>query len=406
MATNYADLDQNSAVIQAFKKQYDAAKARGDSSGMTVANQGAEAERAKVGYSGGATGAAYSSVESPAYGQMSSQAFGTAPSAAPSAVPDNMSYLQQLNNAKQNANISALRQQYDESVSNLNMQEAKLAPMYASQRTGASNNMVQDKLAYNETAAATGLNSGVGGQAELARQNNYARTVSGINTAESTARAEFATRRQQLKSGLAASISAAVQSGNAALAEQQYNELIRQQELLASQEIAALQAAQESDQMAYEQALRQADTMAKYGVFSGYEALGYSPEEIAAMQSGYTPSGSRTGSSGGSGSGKSTPQNGIIETMLGFNDDIKATEYLYGLGFPSAQTAHLLKLYEGQRKGGAGQPAYISREQAQTIQRWYQANSADAFMARINRALASGEITEADYEAWANGNIE
>lgn len=349
MATNYAELDQNSAVIQAFKKQYDAAKARGDTSGMTTANQGAEAERAKAGYSGGATGAAYSSIESPAYGQMSSQAFGTAPTAAPSAVPDNMSYLQQLNNAKQNANIRALRQQYDESVSNLNMQEAKLAPVYAAQRTGASNNMVQDKLAYNETAAATGLNSGVGGQAELARQNNYARTVSGINTAESTARAEFATRRQQLKSGLAASISAAVQSGNAALAEQQYNELIRQQELLASQEMVALQAAQEADQMAMKLAADKANNLAKYGVFSGYEALGYSPEEIAAMQSGYKTNQAKSG-----GSIKPEEKN-IIDKMLAYGDDTRALAYLYSQSFTIEKMGEIATLYQ---KAKSSAPSY------------------------------------------------
>ena len=50
---------EGQAKIQQYKAQYDAAKAAGDTAGMEAAHAAAEAIRAQMGYSGGATGNAY-----------------------------------------------------------------------------------------------------------------------------------------------------------------------------------------------------------------------------------------------------------------------------------------------------------------------------------------------------------
>ena len=113
----------------------------------------------------------------------------------------------------------------------------------------------------------------------------------------------------------------------------------------------------------YNQALQKAQTLAAAGDFSGYKALGYSDAEIANLKAAYdkaqvaakgTGSGSGGGNGGGGngGGGDTGSGSGIVDTMLSFDSDTKAYEYLLGLGHSNAKTEQLWTLYEAAKEGG------------------------------------------------------
>ena len=127
----------------------------------------------------------------------------------------------------------------------------------------------------------------------------------------------------------------------------------------------AWERSQYTDEKEYNQALQKAQTLAAAGDFSGYKALGYSDAEIANLKAAYdkaqvaakgTGSGSGGGNGGGGngGGGDTGSGSGIVDTMLSFDSDTKAYEYLLGLGHSNAKTEQLWTLYEAAKEGGAG----------------------------------------------------
>lgn len=103
---------------------------------------------------------------------------------------------------------------------------------------------------------------------------------------------------------------------------------------------------------------------AQYGDYSGLRALGVNPNANGLYQfnlaasGGPRSSGGSGGSRGGGGSaGSGTGQDGgIVASMLALGDDIKAYEYLIGLGKTSGVTSQLWELYQeaSESAGTAG----------------------------------------------------
>lgn len=123
----------------------------------------------------------------------------------------------------------------------------------------------------------------------------------------------------------------------------------------------AWERSQYTDEKEYNQALQKAQTLAAAGDFSGYKALGYSDAEIANLKTAYdkaqtaakgTGSGGGNGGGGNGGGGDTGSGGGIVDTMLSFDSDTKAYEYLLGLGHSNAKTEQLWTLYEAAKEGG------------------------------------------------------
>lgn len=100
------------------------------------------------------------------------------------------------------------------------------------------------------------------------------------------------------------------------------------------------------DETSYNQALLQAETLAAYGDFSGYKALGYSDAQIQQMRAAYQSqnaasrsSGSGSGYSGGSSGGTSKPRLTAAQTLEALENGLRnqsvldAYEYYYGEPF-------------------------------------------------------------------------
>lgn len=147
----------------------------------------------------------------------------------------------------------------------------------------------------------------------------------------------------------------AYQVGRDQIADKRYD-----QEYADSRDDVEWQRLNYTSEQEYERALQKAQTLAAAGDFSGYRDMGYSDEEIAALDGAYkkaqaalSSSGSKSGggSSGGSkGSGKDT---GILAAMYAMGNDAAAYEYLVGLDLSASKTDTLWELYQsgGQTKG-------------------------------------------------------
>ena len=112
----------------------------------------------------------------------------------------------------------------------------------------------------------------------------------------------------------------------------------------------------------YDKSLYQAQLLAETGDFSGFEALGFTPEQIAELEAYYkaqdTKSGSTSGRSSSSRSSNSGSRStsGIVDSMLEFDNDTQAYEYLISKGYTVSVTEQLWELYQNSKgsSGGSG----------------------------------------------------
>lgn len=303
-------------------------------------------------------------------GSGSSSGGGTGASAG--GVNDYSEYIEEMNRAQQEAALAELRAAYEKNLAGMDRTQQSISPTYQSARNQAAGNAARQQQAFNEFAAAYGLNSGTAGQAQLAMSNALQGNLSGIDTAEANALSDLELQRSQAEIDYNNAIAQAKAEGNYQLAQQLYTEKVRVDEALQAQiaqaaqnELArqqmAMQQSQQDwenqfaldkyntglEQQDYQNMLALAQEMAKYGDFSGYQALGidtstmeqrYAQEQAAANAKRY-----RSGGSGGSGSSgmsfttaKSYADNGIWNDEVlavlrknGLSDEYLSTVYGY-----------------------------------------------------------------------------
>ena len=204
--------------------------------------------------------------------------------------------------AQQASSIAALQSAYDASLSDANSTLAKIPAAYQAQANTAAATSAQNRAAFNEYAAGTGVNSGVGSQAQLAQNNALQNNLTTIRANQANAVSDAQLAITKIKTQYQDSVAAAVAQSDyekaaallseyqtaaqsvvsvaAAQADEYYKAYAAQ---LANQEYGAEWARTASDTN-YSQSLTQAQTLAAYGDFSGYQALGYTDAQIAAMR--------------------------------------------------------------------------------------------------------------------------
>jgi hypothetical protein len=204
--------------------------------------------------------------------------------------------------AKQASDVAALQSAYDASLLDANSTLAKIPAAYQAQANAAAATSAQNRAAFNEYAASSGLNSGAGGQAQLAMNNALQNNLTAIRTNQANAVSDAELALAKLKSQYQDSIAAAQKENDyekaaallseyqaaaqsaVSVAAEQANEYYRAyQSQLANRQYGA-EWDRTSDETDYERALAQAQTLAQYGDFSGYQALGYTDDQIAAMR--------------------------------------------------------------------------------------------------------------------------
>lgn len=215
--------------------------------------------------------------------------------------------------------INAQKQQeqaaYDENVRALDYQASKIAPQYKRQREAlaAENEIAQQN--FRQSALAHGINVGAGSQYALSSQNNYQNNMTSLRRSEAEAMNNVEENRRQTTAAYQAAVAKAVSEGNLNRAKALYDEAVRVDESIVAtaraqaqenynawQSAYTINRAQKEDELNdYNRKLDKAETLAKYGDFTGYFDLGYSQDQVNTMYRLWLQQMYGTGGSGGSG---------------------------------------------------------------------------------------------------------
>ena len=266
---------QDKAKIDSLSQQWFEQKAVGaDQSVLDSIHNQAEAIRAQYNYSGGVDGSDY------IYLKTDTPSKSSILSATPKNADIEYLYEMQLNKA-----LKDLQIEYEQNKINLEATKAKIPAAYqlARNQTAAASEI--NRAAFNEQAAAYGINSGTGSQANLAMYNQLVGNMSAISTQEADKLSDIETEQLKMDANY---INAKKQSSAAiglAKAQALYSEAVRVDESRITQSQA--QAAADSNywaainsynQQAFENKLSLAAQGAAYGNFSGYK--GILPDEL------------------------------------------------------------------------------------------------------------------------------
>lgn len=361
--------------VAALGEQWNRYNAAGNTAAADNAHAQAEAIRAKYGYSGGAGGDEYNglpgktgtaSVQTSTVlrtptnqSETFTRALGDTTLRNPT---DQSAKVNTMYDNNYRARTAALEAAYNQKNMDYDRAESQVAPVYDTQRNDLATQFEIARQNMGERAAANGINSGTGTQIALSQQNEFLRDYGNLNKAEAQARSEIAFERAKASAAYRDAVAQALAENDVERAKALYNEAVRvdnglvsvsqaQTALNMERASALLSEAQRVDsgtvsasnsQIALDMQREatewaklqdQADNLAKFGDFSGYEALGYTPDQIAQMRTiwalenpelaaalGYGDaallgaagggSGGRRSGGSGSGSGSTTAGNG------------------------------------------------------------------------------------------------
>lgn len=309
----YNDAIMNNAdkqKIAALGEQWQAAQKAGNQGGMNEAHEQAELIRKKYGYSGGGDGSGFKIVGNN--------------TVLPEA-KDQSESINKIYDAQQKAKTDALKAAYDQNMLDYDAQAAKIPQTYNEARRQVSTQADISRANLNEQMAGSGINVGAGSQLALSQQNSRNAAMGKVSTAEADALSDLEAQRQKVKTAYQNAVAQAISENDAARAKALYTEAQRVDNSIVNTAVKQLSVdttLAENERSRLEQ---QAATLAKFGDFSGYAALGYTQDQIDAMQkvwgaqnpklyyertgtypASYTASNRRTGGGGGGGGGDDT----------------------------------------------------------------------------------------------------
>lgn len=200
--------------------------------------------------------------------------------------------------AQKEQDLAQLKSSYEKGERAIDEQIAALPAQYSSARNDTAAQNAIAKKNFNEQAAATGLNSGTSGQAELARSNAYMSAIANLNRSEAEAKQKLERDRVNWKNDYENAIAARSAASDAALNSALYQELVRQDN--ANRENARWEAQFNEDVRRYNQDFAAMGGSSSGGSSSGgssvgsssgggntqtgYDTHGYTTEEIKALQ--------------------------------------------------------------------------------------------------------------------------
>ena len=218
-------------------------------------------------------------------------------------------YIRQMYEANLAANKSQLESDYNQNLSDLGAEESKLGQIYYEQMRQAQAESDRNRQAFQEYANARGLNSGTGGQAELAQQNQLSSNLNTLRQSEAEKRAEVERQRALLGQQYQNAIQKAQAENDLAKAKALYEEAVRVDEAISAASKADADRAMQIFSMLNNTALSAAGTYASQGDMSLYQKLlaGDSTKELEDLynkaQQIVSSGGYYSGGGGGSGSG-------------------------------------------------------------------------------------------------------
>lgn len=139
-------------------------------------------------------------------------------------------YVNRMFDAKEQANLNALRTAFDQNVLTLDASRAPVEREFNDARNQAAAQSAVQRANFHEFAAGRGLNSGAGGQAYLAMNNALQGNLSNLRQQEAESIAAINLERTKLETTYRNDVAA----GNLARAQALYEDFIRVDNLLVS----------------------------------------------------------------------------------------------------------------------------------------------------------------------------
>ena len=172
--------------------------------------------------------------------------------------------------------------------------QAQLAELEAGKETVAQQaydntravnaNYAQTQRLLPEQMARLGLYAtGASETSQVSTNNAYRSALGDVNLNKTQALQNIDTQKRNVQ----ANSQSVIQSAYSDYLAQRANIILQAEDNKATQAAAAQSARAAANNSSYSQALQKAETMAKYGDFSGYKALGYTQEEVASMKAAY-----------------------------------------------------------------------------------------------------------------------
>lgn len=171
-------------------------------------------------------------------------------------------YLKEQYAAQKENELSQLKNAYNKNVQALDEKAASVPAQYEAAKNETAVQNAIAKKNFNEQAAATGLNTGASGQAELARSNAYMSALTKLNRSEAEAKQALERDRLSLQTDYENALAAKAAASDAALQSALYQEMIRQQNAQYQADRNAVADAQWQKQ--YDEALRQYNENKQY----------------------------------------------------------------------------------------------------------------------------------------------
>ena len=182
-------------------------------------------------------------------------------------------YIRQMYEANLAENKSQLESDYNQNLSDLGAEESKLGQIYYEQMRQAQAESDRNRQAFQEYANARGLNSGTGGQAELAQQNQLSSNLNTLRQSEAEKRAEVERQRALLGQQYQSAIQKAQAENDLAKAKALYEEAVRVDEAISAASKADADRAMQIFSMLNNTALSAAGAYASRGDMSLYQKL-------------------------------------------------------------------------------------------------------------------------------------
>ena len=264
-----------------------------------------------------------------------------------------------LYEARQRAQIQALRDAYDQNMLTYQAAREDIAPVFEAQKNATAAESERQRAAFNEYAAARGLNSGAGGQAELARGNVLAGNLNALNT-------EQARQETEIDRAIAA-LKAQYQNQIAqAKADNDYQRLAELLTEYRTQEQSIVNtSANQADEDYKAWAAQYNAYRDSVGDKQYAEQFNYQKERDAVSDDRWErqyalSSSKRSGSSGGGNSAKKTGDSGgsgeasytgsqLVDYMISLGNDADAYAYLLGRGYRAADTENMWDFYRFEK---------------------------------------------------------
>ena len=187
-------------------------------------------------------------------------------------VEDYSNYLEEMYAAQKRAALAQINNAYQQNVNAINRAGEGVDTRYQNARNQAAGASELAARNFNEYAAAAGLNSGAGGQAELARNVALQNNLNDLSTAEAQTYADLEQQMANAEVEYNNAIAEAEANGDAALASALYQEKVRVQQANMEALMQQYQMDLQKQQLQYQQkqdaassALAERQQMAQYG---------------------------------------------------------------------------------------------------------------------------------------------